>query len=73
MQTLHYTVGPWRAQAQLEEVEPGKLMAVIDVTGTDGIESGSRHTVVFEREEGIDKQQQTENLVRHLLQDHYRM
>jgi hypothetical protein len=49
------------------------LMAVIDVTGTDGIESGSRHTVVFEREEGIDKQQQTEKLVRHLLQDHYRM
>lgn len=73
MQTLHYTVGPWRAQAQLEEMETGKLMAVIDVTGEGGAASGSRHTVVFEREAGIDKKKQTENLVRRLLEEHYRM
>jgi hypothetical protein len=74
MQTLHYTVGPWRAQAQLEELETGKLMAVIDVIGESAdVSSGSRHTVVFERDTGMDKAQQTENLVKQLLQDRYRL
>lgn len=74
MQTLHYTVGPWRAEAQLQELEPGKLMAVIAVTGsTDSTTGDSRHTVVFEQDVRIGKEQQTENLVRRLLQDRYRM
>ena len=49
------------------------MLAGFDVTGLDGLASGSRHTVVFEREAGLDKNKQTENLVRRLLEDHYRM
>ena len=49
MQTLSYTVNHWRAEAQLEELETGKLMAVISVTDDKGTNEGaSRHTVVFE-------------------------
>jgi hypothetical protein len=72
MQTLNYNVGKWHAEAMLEELETGKLMAVISVTGDKGTtRAGSRHTIVFELEEGENMQEGTEMLVRRLLQDHY--
>ncbi|RJF96103.1 hypothetical protein [Noviherbaspirillum saxi] len=72
MQTLSYTVGHWHAEAQLEEVEPGKLMAVISVTDDKGIaRHESKHTVVFEHEQGQDKTKETEMLVRRLIRQRY--
>ncbi|KRB66350.1 hypothetical protein [Noviherbaspirillum sp. Root189] len=72
MQTLNYTVGPWHAEALLEEVEPGKLMAVISVTDDKGTAlHDSKHTVVFDHEQGQDKAKETEQLVKHLLQERY--
>jgi len=72
MQTLNYTVGPWHAQALLEEVEPGKLMAVISVTDDKGTAlHDSKHTVVFEHQQGEDKTKETEQLVRRLLRERY--
>jgi len=72
MQTLSYNVGKWHAEAMLEELETGKLMAVISVTDDKNTErTGSRHTVVFELEEGRDKREETEVLVRRLLQERY--
>jgi hypothetical protein len=72
MQTLNYNVGKWHAEAMLEELETGKLMAVISLTDDKGTESaGSRHTIVFELEEGRDKREGTEILVRRLIHDRY--
>ena len=72
MQTLSYTVGHWRAEAQLEELETGKLMAIISVTDDKGSASGrSKHTVVFEHQQGMDKSEETETLVRRLLRERY--
>lgn len=72
MQTLSYTVGNWRAEAQLEELETGKLMAVISVTDQRGTAHGaSRHTIVFDHQQGMDKSEETETLVRQLLREKY--
>ncbi len=72
MQTLSYTVGQWRAEAQIEELETGKLMAVISVTDDKGTASAdSKHTVVFEHQAGMDTGRETEVLVRHLLRERY--
>lgn len=72
MQTLSYTVGQWRAKAHLEELETGKLMAIISVTDDTGAtRTGSKHTVVFEHQAGMDKRRETEVLVRRLLQGRY--
>lgn len=72
MQSLSYNVGKWHAEALLEELETGKLMAVISVTDEKGTASaGSQHTVVFELEEGEDKKVGTEMLVRRLLEERY--
>ncbi|HEX7634038.1 MAG TPA: hypothetical protein VF427_02010 [Noviherbaspirillum sp.] len=72
MQTLSYTVDHWRAEAQLEELETGKLMAVISVTDDKGTsEAASRHTVVFDHQAGMDKRKETEALVKRLLRERY--
>lgn len=72
MQNLSYSVGNWRAEAQLEELETGKLMAVISVSDAMGNpRTRSRHTIVFEHEDGRDKREETEVLVRRLLQERY--
>lgn len=72
METLSYTVGNWRAEAQLEELETGKLMAVISVTDEQGtLRSRSKHTVVFDHQDGMDKDKETESLVRRLLTERY--
>lgn len=72
MQSLSYNVGNWRAEALLEEVETGKLMAIISVSDAKGnTATRSRHTVVFDHEDGKDKREETEVLVRRLLQERY--
>lgn len=72
MQTLNYTVGNWHAEAQLEELETGKLMAIISVADGSGSPSGrSQHTVVFDHQQGRDKKEETESLVRQLLRQRY--
>lgn len=72
MQTLIYTVGPWHAQAQLEELDTGKLMAIISVTDEQGDERrASRHTIVFDHKQGEDTKDETEQLVRKLLRERY--
>ena len=72
MQTLSYTVGNWHAEAQLEELETGNMMAVISVTDREGTQKGrSQHTVVFEHQPGMDKREETESLVRKLLLERY--
>ena len=72
MQTLSYNVGNWLAEAKLEEVEPGKLLAVISVRANKGnAKTDSKHTVVFEHHEGMDKNRETEVLVHRLIRDRY--
>jgi hypothetical protein len=72
MQTLNCTVGHWRAKAQIQEVESGKLMAVIRVTDERGTIPGeSRHTVVFEHKDGNDTLEETRSMVQHLLHARY--
>lgn len=72
MQTLSYIVGQWRAEAHIEELETGKLMAVISVTDDKGTASGdSKHTVVFEHQAGMDTGRETEVLVQRLLRERY--
>jgi hypothetical protein len=72
MQTLDCRVGNWRAQAQVQEVETGTLMAVILVTdGSGRITADSKHTVVFEHTAGMDSLEETEELVQRLLYERY--
>jgi uncharacterized protein YndB with AHSA1/START domain len=72
MQTLNCTLGHWTANAQVEEVESGKLLAIISVTNDHGDPSGeSKHTVVFEHTAGSDRIEETRSLVQRLLQARY--
>jgi hypothetical protein len=72
MQTLSYTVGQWRADAQLEELETGKLMAIISVRdGKQALREQSRHTIVFDHEAGMDKKKETEILINRILRSRY--
>jgi hypothetical protein len=72
MQTLNCKVGNWRAQARVQEVEAGKLMAVISVTDESGrIAADSKHTVVFDHTAGMDTLEETEELVQKLLYARY--
>jgi hypothetical protein len=72
MQTLKYRVGKWHAEARVEELAPGKLMAVILVSGGPGDgDTCSRHTVVFEPAPGQDPQTGTGLLVQRLLRTQY--
>ncbi len=72
MQTLSYTVGNWHAETRLEELETGKMMAVISLTDEKGTAmNGSKHTVVFQHDKELDAQAETEMLVRRLLRERY--
>jgi hypothetical protein len=72
MQTLNCTVGNWRAEAQIQEVESDKLMAIISVTGHGGNTAGqSKHTVVFEHKLGNDTLEETRAVVQRLLHARY--
>lgn len=71
MQTLNYKFGNWRASARLSEVDAGKLMAVISVRDVEAEESDSRHTVVFDHEQGMDSREETGRLVQRLLESRY--
>jgi hypothetical protein len=71
MHTFRYDIGSWHAEALLEQMDPGKLLAVISVTNRKGRAGTSRHTVVFEHEDGLDMEAETEALVRRLLGDRY--
>lgn len=72
MQTLDCNVGIWRARAQVQEVETGKLMAVISVTDEHGKHAGdSKHTVVFEHKDGYEPLEETRLLVQRLLEERY--
>jgi hypothetical protein len=71
-QTLNCKVGNWRAQARVQEVEAGKLMAVISVTDESGrIAADSKHTVVFDHTAGMNTLEETEELVQKLLYARY--
>jgi hypothetical protein len=72
MQILNCTIGKWRAEAQVEEVEIDKLMAIISVTGDGGNTAGqSKHTVVFEHKQGNDTLEETREIVQRLLHARY--
>lgn len=72
MQDLKYTIGHWQALARLEEMEPGKLLAMISVIDEKGdAQPDSRYTVVFDHHPGQDKVKETEMLVRRLMRDRY--
>jgi len=72
MQTLCCSIGGWHAVARVEEMLADRLMAVISVTRSKDAGAGaSRHTVVFEQREGVSALQETEIMVRCLLQARY--
>lgn len=71
MQTLNYSLGKWLAEARVEQVDDGKLLAVISVSDAGTRDGGSRHTVVFEHESGADAGKETEDLVHRLLRERY--
>lgn len=71
-QTLNCRVGNWRAEAQVQEIETGKLMAVISVRDESGrMAADSKHTVVFEHQAGCDSLEETKSLVQRLLHARY--
>lgn len=71
MKCLSYTIGGWHAEAQLEQIDPGKLMAIIMLTSTKGGTGTSRHTIVFDHADGSDSSAETEAVVRRLLRARY--
>jgi hypothetical protein len=53
-------------------VETGKLMAMIYVTDiTDSASGNSRHTAVFDHQDGNDTRVETEAVVQRILHDRY--
>jgi hypothetical protein len=72
MDTLSCVVGHWRAEARIQQVETGKLLAMICVSdATDGATENSRHTAVFDHHEGNDTRVETEAVVQRILHDRY--
>ena len=71
MQSLSYNIAGWHAEALLQQLDPSKLMAVISLTNRKDGAGASRHTVVFEHQDGQDAAAETEALVRRLLHERY--
>lgn len=72
MNTVNYVVGHWCAEARIEEVDAGKLMAMISVSDARGDPAGnSRHTAVFDHQAGGDAGKETEAVLQRILHDRY--
>ena len=72
MDTLSCVVGHWRAEARIQQVEAGKLMAMICVSdAAGGASENSRHTAVFDHQEGNDTRMETEAVVQRILHARY--
>ena len=68
MQAISCNFGQWRASADIHEVDDDKLMAVISVTEDDSPENlMSKHTVVFDHEEGRDMLEETKDVMEQLF------
>lgn len=72
MQNLNYTLGNWQANARVQQVDNGKLMAIISVSDRQAdAKVQSRHTAVIEHEEGQDSIEVTRKLVQRLIRAQY--
>ena len=72
MQNLHYRIGSWEANADILQVDDGKLMAMIKVWGNHNEEQvSSQHTVVFEHRRGMDAVEETRLIMKDLLEQRY--
>jgi hypothetical protein len=68
MQDLRYTLGNWQANARVQQIGSGKLMAIISVSDRqEDAKVQSRHTAVVEHEEGQDSVEVTRRLVQRLI------
>lgn len=73
MQSFDYHIGHWKAHTSIIPVDGCKLMAMIKVSGDDDQDLVcSRHTVVFEHEQGSDVIEETKRLMTALLKQRYR-
>jgi len=74
MQTFCCRYGDWHAEVRVEEVQPGRLMAVIVVAaGNRNGTPASLHTVVFEHAGDADPVAETERVMQSLLLARYGM
>lgn len=72
MHILDCNIGRWQAKATVQDVDNGKLLAIISTTDRDGDQAcASRHTVVFDHQEGRDRLEETRALVQRLLSERY--
>jgi 5-methylthioribose kinase len=72
MQEFNCKLGHWKAQAQVQQIEDDKLMAIISVTDESGAKAvASRHTVVFEHKAGQEPLEEARALVQRLLNARY--
>jgi len=71
MQNLCYDIGCWHADAVLEQVGSGKLMAVISLRNGNTGQGHSRHTIVFDHADGQDIGAAAERLIRRLVRECY--
>lgn len=72
MQSFHYHVGNWKAQARVLQVDDSKLMATICVLDDDDEDAiASQHTIVFDHKEGFDTIEETKWQMKNLLESRY--
>ncbi len=72
MQFLECNIGTWKAQARIQEIDSGKIMAVIstrDRSNANAIQS--RHTLVFDHQPGSDQVEETKIQLQKILQNRY--
>lgn len=70
MQSFSYPIGQWNAHAEIMRVDKNKLMAMIKVSGEEN-KIVSRHTVVFDHQQGLDVIEETKLVMKNLLAERY--
>lgn len=72
MQTLRYKTGIWNVEAQLQQVDENKRLAVISAMAGEGKDAmQSKHTVVFEHTPGCDELEETKAYAQRILMNTY--
>lgn len=72
MQSFNYHIGPWEARASILQVDDGKLMAMIQVSGNGDVDKvASQHTIVFDHQQGMDAIEETKIIMKDLLNLRY--
>lgn len=68
MQTVKHNVGIWKAEAKVQKINGGKLLAMISaIAAHDDYPIESKHIAVFDHVKGHDEEEETRQVMERIL------